>query len=235
MTKVEFLKHLEKLLHVLNEKERSDILSEYTQHIDSKVESSGMSEEAAIKDFGNVNELACEILDAYNVNPNYKKITLTKFKDNWEKLCLNVSDMFNRIGSKSKKMCSSTKDWWDRMTEKLKSTTEAIHKPVVKKSENKKEARQKMGIKVGINEFGSYVKQALRFIGRALVVIFLVPIVLAEFLLIVVLGILIVLVFTGYPVIGFTIVTVGLLMCATAVLWLAGRFLLNKKVVQLCD
>lgn len=72
MTKTEFLDYLEKRLHVLKEKERDDILSEYAQHIELKMQS-GLSEEDAIHDFGNPDELAAEILDAYNVNPDYDK------------------------------------------------------------------------------------------------------------------------------------------------------------------
>lgn len=72
MNKNEFLKYLEKRFEVLNEKEREDILNEYAQHIDMKMQS-GLSEEEAIKDFGNVSELADEILSAYNVDPNYRK------------------------------------------------------------------------------------------------------------------------------------------------------------------
>lgn len=75
MTKTEFLEYLEKRLHVLNQKERDDILSEYAQHIELKMES-GLSEEDAIHDFGDLEELAAEILDAYNVNPDYSKKTL---------------------------------------------------------------------------------------------------------------------------------------------------------------
>lgn len=72
MTKTEFLEYLEKRLHVLKDKEREDILSEYAQHIELKMQS-GLSEEDAIHDFGGLEELAAEILDAYNVNPDYDK------------------------------------------------------------------------------------------------------------------------------------------------------------------
>lgn len=72
MTETEFLEHLRKKLHVLKENERDDILSEYAQHIELKMES-GLSEAEAIGDFGNLDELAAEILDAYHVNPDYNK------------------------------------------------------------------------------------------------------------------------------------------------------------------
>ncbi len=56
MSKAEFLQELEKRLHVLNEKERQDVLEEYAQHIDLKI-ANGMSEEEAVKDFGSIEEL----------------------------------------------------------------------------------------------------------------------------------------------------------------------------------
>lgn len=70
MNREEFLNSLENRLQVLNKQEREDILSEYRQHIELRI-GSGLSEEAAIQDFGNLDDLAAEILDAYNVDPEY--------------------------------------------------------------------------------------------------------------------------------------------------------------------
>ncbi len=91
MTKVEFLTYLEKRLQVLNQKEREDLLAEYAQHIDMKM-ASGMSEEEAVKDFGDVHQLADELLEAYNINPDYdkKKIDMEQMEKNigegWQKV-----------------------------------------------------------------------------------------------------------------------------------------------------
>ena len=73
MSREEFLQSLEARLQVLNEKERDDILSEYRQHISLRMES-GLSEEEAIRDFGDFEELVSEILDAYNVNPEFGRV-----------------------------------------------------------------------------------------------------------------------------------------------------------------
>lgn len=70
MDKQEFLNGLKKHISILDEGEQRDILDEYTQHIDMKM-SRGLSEEEAIHDFGNLEELAAEILEAYHVNPDY--------------------------------------------------------------------------------------------------------------------------------------------------------------------
>lgn len=71
MTKTEFLSLLEQRLMVLNDDERDDLLSEYRQHIEMKV-ASGQSEEEAIADFGDPEELIRELLDAYHLNTNYQ-------------------------------------------------------------------------------------------------------------------------------------------------------------------
>lgn len=72
MTKDEFLKKLELQLQLLNEEERSDILSEYEQHIEMKM-SNGLTEEEAIEDFGDPDELIKEILEAYHLNTDYSR------------------------------------------------------------------------------------------------------------------------------------------------------------------
>lgn len=68
--KEEFLRELEERLAVLAESERQDILSEYAQHIDLRM-AGGLSEEDAIRDFGDIRLLTAEILEAYHVDPNY--------------------------------------------------------------------------------------------------------------------------------------------------------------------
>lgn len=66
MKKQEFLDELKRYLRVLQDEEQEDILEEYSQHIEMKIES-GLSEDEAIKDFGSIRELAGEILEAYHV------------------------------------------------------------------------------------------------------------------------------------------------------------------------
>ena len=67
MTKNEFFQKLETRLNILNEQERNDILSEYSSHIEFKMQD-GKTEEQAIADFGDVDALAEEILSAYHID-----------------------------------------------------------------------------------------------------------------------------------------------------------------------
>lgn len=67
MKKDEFLNLLDKKLQVINERERRDIIDEYRTHIEMKM-AEGKSEEEAIEDFGDIDELVDDILDAYKIN-----------------------------------------------------------------------------------------------------------------------------------------------------------------------
>ena len=71
MNKKEFLNEMEKRLSMLEAQEREDMLSEYAQHIELKMES-GMSEKEAIDDFGDIDSLTAEILEAYHIDPSYR-------------------------------------------------------------------------------------------------------------------------------------------------------------------
>ncbi|MCR5837938.1 MAG: DUF1700 domain-containing protein [Lachnospiraceae bacterium] len=66
MKKQEFIDIIRTNLRVLEDREIDDIVAEYEQHIDMKM-ATGLSEEAAIEDFGDLTELTAGILEAYHV------------------------------------------------------------------------------------------------------------------------------------------------------------------------
>lgn len=72
MNKEKFLTELREYLSILENQEQEDILAEYAQHIDMKMQK-GLSEEEAIRDFGSMEELASQILEAYHVKPEFRK------------------------------------------------------------------------------------------------------------------------------------------------------------------
>ena len=89
--KEKFLKDLERKLSILNEKERKDIIDEYKSTIEEKIKH-GKTEEEAIKDFGNVDELAKEILKAYKIDPKYKENDFNRFINDGEKAIKDCAD-----------------------------------------------------------------------------------------------------------------------------------------------
>lgn len=105
MNKAEFIEKLSSSLAILTEDERQDILDEYEQHIDIKV-TRGMSEEAAIADFGRIEDLVADILAAYHVRISEAKTDSSKktdqiYKGIWYKvrsLCGRIWDFGKRTG-----------------------------------------------------------------------------------------------------------------------------------------
>lgn len=91
MNKEKFLKELEKRLSILNEKERKDIIEEYKNTIEEKIKN-GEDEENAVKDFGNIDDLVKEILDAYKINPEYKETDFQKFINDGESMIKECAD-----------------------------------------------------------------------------------------------------------------------------------------------
>lgn len=101
-SKESFLKELQGRLSVLEEAEQQDILEEYAQHIDLRV-ASGLSEEAAIQDFGDIGQLAAEILSAYHVKATYQAPKEKKqIPSPWPAIrrgMANMAAFFRRLGT----------------------------------------------------------------------------------------------------------------------------------------
>ena len=106
MNKEEFLEKLKKELSILNDKEKEDIIDEYKSTIEEKVKH-GQTEEEAVKDFGDLDELVSEILDAYKINPEYKEKdgSFSKFTEEGEKL----------IKKGANKLADMTRDFADNI------------------------------------------------------------------------------------------------------------------------
>lgn len=112
---------LRQYLSVLEEQEQEDILAEYAQHIDMKIQK-GQSEEEAIRDFGSVKELAAEILAAYHVDSRHamstgRRIWPIVIGRNADRLSEagaeqaeeNLKEnLFHRMGRWIRKVCSGT-------------------------------------------------------------------------------------------------------------------------------
>ena len=70
MNKEKFIKELTKKLNILSEEEKNDIILEYEDIIEEKIKH-GKTEEEAVKEFGDIDKLTKEILEAYKINPDY--------------------------------------------------------------------------------------------------------------------------------------------------------------------
>ena len=103
MKKNEFLKLLKNKLQVLEENDVKDIIEDYENHIEMKIKE-GKTEEEAIRDFGNIDDLTKEILKAYKISDRYTEAK----ESNWEtklnevvnKIVIFFQDFAKKISSK---------------------------------------------------------------------------------------------------------------------------------------
>lgn len=98
MLKSEFLDFLNQKLSLINDKEKEDIILEYGTYIDDKI-ASGVSEEEAVAGFGDVDELAKEILSAYKINTDSMDPLSSKADKTIDKVYAKLEGMFSKLGN----------------------------------------------------------------------------------------------------------------------------------------
>lgn len=99
MKKNEFLEELRKKLKILKQEEIDDIIKEYADTIDEKIKN-GKTETDAIKDFGDIDELVKEILDAYKISTDNDSIE-DKISEFISKATKWVKELFTNISNGS--------------------------------------------------------------------------------------------------------------------------------------
>jgi len=96
MTKKTFLRKLGSKLDILKEEEKKDIINEYEGHIDEKIKQ-GKTEQEAVADFGNIDDLTDEILDAYKIKKPNKEDN-SKIDNFINEFIYTVKDVLKNIG-----------------------------------------------------------------------------------------------------------------------------------------
>lgn len=253
MNKQEFLEVLKVQLQVLDEKEQKDILDEYALHIDMKVEG-GLSEEEAIQDFGTIQELAGDILEAYHVNPQYctptevekkawKTPDMGKIKEESVEVCAKAGGFCKRkakaFGAWCGKIFSNIKGFFGKIAERLRGIfhrektepTEEVKKEKQEKHYFFKERVHKLG--GGVKAFFGGCKALLLWCLRicwnlfwfGMAALFGATALVVLFAF----GFLIVCNLQGYPLTGVTIAGFGVLLGSLAFTGLALSFCKKKK------
>lgn len=236
MKKEAFLEELKKNLSVLEEKEIQDIIEEYEQHIDMKMER-GLSEEAAIADFGDLKELSAGILEAYHVKADYqqekKHLDFEKMKEEGRNATEKATNILGtgicamgtgirKVGSGIGKFIKLLKP---SFREKRKKETGSIVKNEGK-STSETFKRYWQNIIRSIMKFfracGICICNGFwAILGTAAFVTFLMMVFL--------LGLSTVLLVMGYPVIGIEIIIIGLGLVSTVVMLFSFSKLTKKK------
>lgn len=230
MNKEIFLKELREYLRILEDREQEDILEEYAQHIDMKMQK-GLSEEEAIQDFGPIGELASQILEAYHVKTQFQ---VKKKSVNFSNPAAKVKDAFLWIGRK----CRAFGEWlmkpFRREKVKMDKNTEDNQ---VKERETKEMGKQ-IGSILKITGSGivsvcraccSFCIWCLKWFWNLGWLMFSIFCAFMAMLVLMGLGAIVVLLFQGYPFVGIFFICLGGLLCFGALSCGAFSLLIRKK------
>lgn len=220
MNKERFLEKLTIRLQVLDEKEKQDILDEYALHIDMKV-AEGLSEEEAIQDFGDFEELVADILEAYHVNPKFctpskvrkkewKSLDMSKMKEEGKEACSKAGGFLKRsmkaLQKHGKHAYTKIRGFFHQLKNKMKMM---CHREQKEKLNDSQDSKRMKG-------FGQSCKRTFAGVMRGCwnAVCLLTAIVFFVLTAIIVLcfGVLLVWQIQGYPLAGVTLGCLGAIL-----------------------
>lgn len=249
-----FLKELQTRIRILAEAEQQDILDEYAQHIDLQL-AQGLSEDAAIADFGSLDDLAAEILEAYHVNPAATKqilmpsgvrvVSVPDPRPGLKRAGTATANCFRRMGGAIARFFRRVGNGGARLFRSCGAWLAAPFRPkdgAAKPPKEKKE-RVPMESKHLLQRTGAAVRRFFRALGRLIVflarlawnlllLLAATPLVLAGIFLLVCVGTLVVLLFQGYPLAGVTLCCVGGVLCCGSILVLGSGLRVRRAAPQ---
>lgn len=255
MKKEAFISTLKKYLSVLEEKEIQDIIEEYEQHIDMKMQK-GLSEEDAIADFGDLKELCAGILEAYHVKADYKEkknLDFTKVKEESKKATGKATNVLEKavqgfgnavkkivymigkvlcaVGTGIRFLFSSIIRFITAPFDKIRNRTTNKKSPHLQDENKENMILSGLGtafLKVagGIGRFFGFCKKTL---WNFLWIIIGTVATVGTLCIIFMFGLATVLLFMGYPMIGIEIVIIGLGLIGSTVMIFSFSMIRKRK------
>ena len=209
MNKTEFLLLLERRLIMLNDEERNDLITEYTQHIDMKV-ASGLSEEEAIADFGDPEELIKALLEAYHLNTNYQPVANETTTDTSHPFQRFVNGVRNKFDTICHKLSNSTSNVASSMRQKAtKQKEQHALKQANKFSKAPSEQSKQINFTTPLLSLGAVCKKLLIWCCKFIAFFIFLGIGLCTLTLLVTSAAMLVFVLTGYAIVGPFFVVLG--------------------------
>lgn len=235
MNKQEFLEELKKRIGMLEDSEQQDILAEYAQHIDLRMEG-GLSEVEAIKDFGHIDQLVSEILGAYHVKADFQetppKPSIHPSAKHIRNGCTSFMQKLKSAGTAVRDFMSRTwhriQNWFSRVYKKVKGCFHrkpADSAPVQPSPKPPKErgpffATLGSALRRGLNRLGRLCMALLYLCWNLCLLVCAAPVILVTLFIVLWLGVSIVLLCQGYPFMGITLCTIGALLVCCSLLGL---------------
>lgn len=238
MRKEEFLKQLQERIRILQPSEQQDILDEYAQHIQMRMEG-GLSEEEAIRDFGSLDDLTAQILEAYHISPDWQervKVPAPTVKD----AMAAGAGWLEQFRQKCRAAWASFRAWLSEKWNRAKNALHREKRPAQPEPEEEKPSRGFWAwVSAGNRKFWHLVgdlfawcirtaKVLCRWAWNAVLLCAAIPVVCVAGFFLVGAGTLAVLLVQGYPVMGLLLGCVGAVLCGFGLLVFALTLIWHK-------
>ena len=225
MNKKEFLDVMEKRLSMLEAQEREDMLSEYAQHIELKMQS-GMSEKEAIDDFGDIDSLIAEILEAYHIDPSYGGKAK---KSAAEGIGKKASGVINRSKQSFSNFMEQQKEKQEqRMEQKREEDKDRPPRWKRKEGSGLEKGEGRKMLETALQKILFVLKVAFVFCVKACLVLVMLPAAVLTLFSLFGFGTLVVLLMQGYPLAGVTLVMLGCILGFGAVTLFVLTFIMSR-------
>ena len=252
-SKESFLKELQSGLAVLAESEQQDILAEYAQHIDMRM-AGGLTEEEAIRDFGDIRQLTAEILAAYHVNPSYaagggKTVHLPNPRPALGRALSRVGGFLQSAGRRIAAVFTKAGRAVTALPRRLAHRLQALTRrnktqPLIDQESEAQPMDSKpyshpsvAGHTGAVSRFfrhlgrglGRLMRLAAWFVWNGVLLLCAVPLALAGFLALIFLGVLVVWLVQGLPLAGATLGCIGILAVCAGILGLGSGLIWHRS------
>ena len=225
MNKKEFLDVMEKRLSMREAQEREDMLSEYAQHIELKMQS-GMSEKEAIDDFGDIDSLIAEILEAYHIDPSYGGKAK---KSAAEGIGKKASGVINRSKQSFSNFMEQQKEKQEqRMEQKREEDKDRPPRWKRKEGSGFEKGEGRKMVETALQKILFVLKVAFVFCVKACLVLVMLPAAVLTLFSLFGFGTLVVLLMQGYPLAGVTLVMLGCILGFGAVTLFVLTFIMRR-------
>ena len=225
MNKKEFLDVMEKRLSMLEAQEREDMLSEYAQHIELKMQS-GMSEKEAIDDLGDIDSLIAEILEAYHIDPSYGGKAK---KSAAEGIGKKASGVINRSKQSFSNFMEQQKEKQEqRMEQKREEDKDRPPRWKRKEGSGFEKGEGRKMVETALQKILFVLKVAFVFCVKACLVLVMLPAAVLTLFSLFGFGTLVVLLMQGYPLAGVTLVMLGCILGFGAVTLFVLTFIMRR-------
>lgn len=231
-SKEAFLDALQQGIAVLAESEQQDILEEYAQHIEMKI-SGGLTEEEAIQDFGDIHQLIAEILEAYHVNPSYVAAG-GDHPNGGGSIEDRLTGLGRWIQSGARKIAHSTKSCPPTPSANSEQGSEESPSAEEQPGVRDRKGSDSRPVHMIGRSCGNVLKATAWLVWNGMLLLCAMPVVCMGMTALLVLGVIVVLLTQGMPLVGSLLCCVGALASCVGVLGLGKNLIWHRHRTEVC-